>query len=229
MKLKLSLLLVFSIVCFPLLITGCKAQEPNVLNVDDEGNTNVETSSLEEWLGEQTHPTLDATEREGLLFMREEEKLARDVYKELYSLWGVNSFNNIGNSEQTHMNAMKSLLDAYGLADPAQGMDYGEFSDDTLQTLCNDLVALGAISEIEALKVGAAIEEIDILDIVEYKNQTDNEDIIFVYDNLLKGSRNHLRAFVSIMESRGYSYTPQYITQEQFDEIINGQIETGSN
>ena len=72
--------------------------------------------------------TLTKPEIDALLLMREEEKMARDVYLELNDLWGLPIFQNIANSEQTHMNAVKTLLDRYGLQDPAAGRGVGEFS-----------------------------------------------------------------------------------------------------
>ncbi len=63
---------------------------------------------------------LTAAEEEGLLFMREEEKLARDVYLVLFDKWGLRVFENIAESEQRHMDAVLYLLGKYGLDDPAR-------------------------------------------------------------------------------------------------------------
>lgn len=101
---------------------------------------------------------------DGLTYVREEEKLARDVYLFLYDMWGLQVFQNIADSEQTHTDAVKTLLDAYGLTDPAAATQPGEFVNPDLQALYNQLTAQGSLSLADALKVGAAIEEIDILD-----------------------------------------------------------------
>jgi hypothetical protein len=162
--------------------------------------------------------------------MREEEKLARDVYLTLYEQWGLPVFQNIANSEQTHMEAIKTLIDRYGLDDPVTGNDVGEFSDPTLQSLYDELTASGRESLAAALKVGAAIEEIDIIDLEEYLSKTDEADIVRVYENLMRGSRNHLRAFVSTLERQeGESYEPQYLDPETYDEIIGASVEPGAN
>ena len=58
-----------------------------------------------------------------LLFMREEEKLARDVYKILYSKWFAKVFDNITQSEQKHMDQVGVFIDAYGLEDSASEQD----------------------------------------------------------------------------------------------------------
>jgi hypothetical protein len=61
---------------------------------------------------------LSAEEAASLLFMREEEKLARDVYNTLSATWGIQSFSIIASSEQRHMDEIKVLLDRYALTDP---------------------------------------------------------------------------------------------------------------
>ena len=119
------------------------------------------------------------------------------------------------------------LLDRYNLEDPVEDSGSGEFTNKELQQLYNKLVAQGSKSEIDALKVGAAIEEIDIIDLEKYIAQTGKQDIITVYENLLKGSRNHLRAFVSVMDKRGISYKPQYLSEKQFNDIITASFERG--
>ncbi|MBN1810294.1 MAG: DUF2202 domain-containing protein, partial [Anaerolineae bacterium] len=163
----------------------------------------------------------------GILFMREEEKLARDVYLTLYDRWGMQVFSNIAGSESTHMDAVKTLIDRYELDDPVEGKEIGEFANQELQALYDQLVEQGSRSLVEALQVGAAIEEIDILDLDEYIAQTDKPDIQLVYGNLLRGSRNHLRAFVSGLERQGVTYAPSYLSPEQFEEIVSSGVERG--
>ena len=136
---------------------------------------------------------LSAEEAAALLFMREEEKLARDVYNQMYALWGQPVFQNIAASEQTHTDEIKLLLDRYGLADPA--LDPGQFADANLQALYNQLIAQGSISVTEALNVGALVEQTDIADLQNRLAQTDNADIQLVYNNLMNASYNHLAAF----------------------------------
>jgi hypothetical protein len=165
---------------------------------------------------------LSADEMAGLTFMREEEKVARDVYLTLYETWGSQVFSNIARSEQSHMDAVKTLLDRYGIADPAAGHDIGQFSDADLQALFDDLSAQGQESLVEALKVGALIEEVDIADLIEELVEVEHSDIQRVYEQLLQGSENHLRAFVSNLERQtGETYEPQVLDQATYDAIIS--------
>jgi hypothetical protein len=162
---------------------------------------------------------LSESEAHDLLFMREEEKLARDVYVTLYAEWGVRVFNNISKSEQQHMDAILGLLNKYGLVDPALGS--GQFSDAKLQELFDTLTAKGLQSKLDALMVGALIEEVDMEDIAQAMLRTDKSDIIAVYMNLMKGSENHLNAFVKNIEAiTGESYIAQWISQEDVDAIF---------
>ena len=138
---------------------------------------------------------LTPEEAAGLTHMREEEKLARDVYQYLYQTWRLPVFNNIAASEQTHMDAIKTLLDRYQIADPAAGNAPGVFTSVDLQALYDRLVAQGSQSSAAALSVGVAIETLDISDLQTELALTTHSDIKTVYQNLLRGSQNHLRAF----------------------------------
>lgn len=171
--------------------------------------------------------TLSQKEIQGLLQMREEEKLARDVYTTLGSKWGTRIFSNIASSEQTHTNAIKVLLDRYAVADPSTDNTIGVFQSSTMQKLYNDLTDRGMQSPAEALVVGAIIEDLDIRDLDILMGETNKQDILVTYSNLQKGSRNHLRAFVKNLSASGNAYTPQYISQEAFTSIMNAPQERG--
>jgi len=165
---------------------------------------------------------LSDDESAGLLYMREEEKLAHDVYVYLYETWNLAVFQNIAKSEQSHTDSVLALIERYGLSDPAAGLAPGVFNDPQLQELYNQLIVQGTQSLTEALRVGAAIEEIDILDLQQRLAQTDNTDIQRVYTSLENGSRNHLRAFVNSFQNQsGVTYTSQYLSQIAYDEIIS--------
>lgn len=158
---------------------------------------------------------------ESLAYMREEEKLAHDVYMFLYERWGLQIFSNIASSEQNHTSAVQSLLVAYGLPDPAEGLAAGQFTNPELQALYDKLTARGAQSLEEALKVGGAIEEIDILDLQARLQGDLPADVRQVFENLLAGSYNHLAAFSYTFETQtGTAYTPQYLTPQAYAEAL---------
>jgi hypothetical protein len=160
--------------------------------------------------------------------MREEEKLAHDVYVSLYTQWNLPLFQNIANSEATHTAAIKVLLDRYGIADPAAGNGVGEFSNPDLQKLYDQLIVQGSKSMADALKAGAAIEEIDILDLQTRVAQTTNADIVRVYGNLMRGSENHLRAFASTLQGQaGETYVPQHLGATAYEAIVNTSNQRG--
>ena len=171
---------------------------------------------------------LTETEIEGLNFMREEEKLARDVYLTLYNQWGLPVFQNIASSEQKHTDAVKGLLEFYGVTDPVVDETIGVFVNEDLQALYNQLIEKGSLSLVDALEVGTAIEEIDILDLQELIAETENVNIIMVYSNLLKGSNNHLRAFVSQYEGQsGEKFSPSYMSLEEYNDAVSSSAMSG--
>ena len=178
-----------------------------------------------------TPPEISQQVKDDLVQLREEEKLARDVYLYLYTQWNQWIFSNIAKSEQQHMDAVKDLLDRYDIEDPVDIDIQGHFEDQELQDLYDDLIAAGMESMEAALHVGATIEDLDIFDIYEMMlNATDLDDVYSVYENLSKGSRNHLRSFVGqlVLFDEGYVYEAQYLSQEEVDEIIASPMETGS-
>ena len=203
--------------------------QSDILVVDAAGNSSVDTATLATAIASVPAGDLTAAEVEGLLYMREEEKLARDVYLALYDTWQQPTFQNIASAEQTHMDAIETLLERYDLDDPTAGKDYGEFTNPDLQSLYDQLAAEGNQSLEAALRVGAAIEEIDILDLEKHLTETEREDIQLVYENLLRGSRNHLRAFVSTLQRQGATYEPQYMSLAAYDAILSSGVETGGH
>lgn len=169
---------------------------------------------------------LSQAEADGVIFMREEEKLARDSYMVLGDLWGVDVFDTIATSEQRHMDAIKKLILKYSLVDPVSDeLVIDDFVDEGLQTMFEEQMALGAESVLAALYVGGFIEESDLLDIQALVDATTNSDLISTYESLLCGSRNHLRAFVRNIELKGEAYVAFYLTEDELSAIVDFPVE----
>lgn len=164
--------------------------------------------------------SLSAADEQSLLYMLEEEKLALDVYTQLNNIYNQNPFGNIINSEQSHITAVANILSNNGSTFSI--LPTGVFNNTTLQNLYNQLVAQGQISWVEALKVGMTIEDVDIFDLEELKNQTQNPTIIATYDWLICGSKNHMRSFKNKLIMNGGTYTPQFISVAEYNTIIAG-------
>ncbi|MGM0541897.1 MAG: DUF2202 domain-containing protein [Pseudomonadota bacterium] len=201
------------------------ALSANAEDLSVESTVTSETT-VESYIEASPIEAISSDEEAGLIFMREEEKLARDVYLTLYDIWGLKVFSSIAESEQTHTDTMKMLLDKYQIADPVLDDSIGVFTDQHFTEIFEALVAKGRESLEGALQVGAQIEDLDMKDIVESIEVVEgNDDIVMVYEELLKGSRNHLRSFWDVLVKNGFTYTPLYISQEEFDSIINSPME----
>jgi len=162
--------------------------------------------------------TLTQVDKEALLFMLEEEKLARDTYTFLDDLWSINQFANIKTSEQTHMNAVENLLIQYNIDYTIYAI--GEFVNQELQGFYDQFEIDGSVSPANALQIGATIEDLDIVDLQSYLDATSNTSLIDVFESLQCGSRNHLRSFASKINDTGGTYTPQFLSQDVYDGII---------
>ena len=190
------------------LVAGSEAQED--VTGYGYGEPLIETLPLGE---------LNQAETDALLFMYEEEKLARDVYTYFSALYTQPMFANISRSEQTHMDLVKALIERYSLTVNNDAVA-GEFSNADLQKLYDELTVSGSQSLANALKVGAAIEEIDILDLKESLAQTDQEDVKQVFESLLYGSYNHLNSFSSLFANEsGTPYVPQFMSEAEYAEF----------
>ena len=163
---------------------------------------------------------LSAAEQQTLSFMREEEKLARDVYQVLYKTYPLRPFANIAAAEQQHMDALKHLVQRYQILDPVKTEQVGQFTDNSLTQLYQALIQRGQGSEIAALQVGALIEETDIQDLRKALANTQTPLLKQTYQNLLEGSYRHLQAFVRQLKQRQQTYQAQVLTSAELKQIL---------
>ncbi|WP_182865197.1 DUF2202 domain-containing protein [Rhodopirellula sp. JC639] len=154
-----------------------------------------------------------------LVRLWEEEKLARDVYAKLASTSNQRVFQNISRSENQHMQAVARLMGGSGTTRNRSSQTPGVFVTPEYQQLYQTLVNEGSRSPLDALKVGAKIEEMDIADLKRLMSSSANPQSHQVLMQLMNGSRNHLRAFASQIANQGGDYQAQFLTQEEFDAI----------
>lgn len=222
----------FAAVTIVLLAASCGngdgTSSPNLLASRSDGSAPIDTKIFAQALVALPIETLSADEIASLKFSREEEKLARDVYELFAASYTLPIFPNIASSEQTHTEAVRTLLVRYSIPDPAASTPPGMFVNPDLQALYDSLVARGRTSLVAALAVGANIEEVDIVDLTRQLTMVDNRDITIVFENLLKASRNHLRSFVSALDARGIVYVPQYLPAAVYQQIVGSPMETGA-
>ena len=157
------------------------SQEDSVITEEEEATTDstVDTSTLAEML----------------TFIVQEEKLAHDLYVQLASTSGAQQFQNVLNSESTHISLVQGLLTTYNIVDPTVGLAEGEFVNQDLQALYDSLLASGSVDRAGAIAAGIAVEEKDIADIEVMLASELPSDVASVLERLLSGSQNHLAAF----------------------------------
>ena len=165
--------------------------------------------------------TLTALERSSLIAMRREEKLAHDVYIALGKQFELKPFQHIPRSESRHMEVMLALLNRYSIPDPVNGLPEGQFDDEGVQKLYDDFVARGSVNAVDALAVGAEIEELDIRDLRKAASSTERADIQQALSQLELASGNHLRAFARNLSARGVTYIPKHLSQADYDKVLS--------
>ena len=156
-----------------------------------------------------------------LLRLWEEEKLARDVYNALAKTSSQMVLRKIARAESQHMQSVARLIGGSGAGLERSSNTPGVFVTPEYQRLYQTLIAEGSRGPLEALKVGAKIEEMDIADLRKQLAATSDPQTRQVLERLMQGSHNHLRAFASQIASQGSNYTAQFLTQAEFDAIAN--------
>lgn len=149
--------------------------------------------------------TVDAALARQLTYLREEERLARDLYQAIAKLYPDNAtvFTRIATSEQRHFESVGLLLTRYGIADPAVGATAGRYADAGLTALYARLLGKAKASLTAAYGVGVSVEKADIADLEESLGSGGlPADVTQVLSNLLAGSRNHLAAFTALAEGK---------------------------
>lgn len=179
-------------------------------------------SSCQETETPARNTTLTEAELETLLFTREEEKLAHDVYLYAFQKYGTPIFQNIATSETSHTQSILNTMAKYNVPDPLNGSTVqGQFSDLIILQLYQDLTAQVDVSLASGMEVGLFIEDLDIYDLDQALLETQKTELIAVYQNLRCGSTNHMRSFENLASSLGVTYSPEFITLEEYTEIIN--------
>ena len=168
---------------------------------------------------------LSAAEQQDLLALREEEKLARDVYATLAARWHLRPFENIVGAEQAHMDMVQAALEHQGLPDPVQDLPAGRFASAPVQALYERLCAQGLQSPQEAVAVGLHVEELDIADLRAAAARTASARLRELYAELERGSRNHLRAFFRWQQQLGGAYEPRHLPAQDFQAIATSPKE----
>ena len=205
-----------------------ETDDQKTLNVSEEdGITKLNQDQLQQIIDKNQAGVLSDTEKRNIRFIIEEEKMARDLYFEFSKKYDKQIFENIYKAEQTHMKSMQKLVNKYGMEDPTAKTDVGEFQNRQIQKMYDELLEQGNKSLVEALKVGAEVEDRDIDDIQDNMTNTSKADILFVYENLKRASKNHLRAFMKNIEKENGEYSPKYLEQAEFNSIVGSGIERG--
>ncbi len=220
---KLKLLIFVSLLALLSCAALAMGSPPDIdmlFEVNEDGMTIIRGGPVSRLVNGLPKEPLNQTEKEGIIYTLQEEKLAVALYSKFYDKWKLPIFNNIAKSEQTHVEAVNLLIKKYDLDEPLK-------SDKKLIALNKILTKQGGRSLVEALKAGAVIEDISIVDLQKLIKDTNQDDIKLVYKCLLRGSRNHLRTFVNKLKTYDVEYAPENLSNKEFNRIISTPYERG--
>lgn len=175
-----------------------------------------------------TAGALTPQERQSLIYVREAEKMARDLYLGMYQAWGLSVFKSTSAEEQDHVDAMLELFGIYALSDPLAARDVpGTYLNQNITSMHSSLFSQGIRSKKDGLKACALQEEINILDLDLAMKSTQKPDIARVYLELQRDSMNHLRSFAHCLEALGERYRAVKLSQQTVDAIILDKMDRG--
>ncbi|MEZ4721161.1 MAG: DUF2202 domain-containing protein [Flavobacteriales bacterium] len=182
--------------------------------------TNCKSEDPDDSIPDTTTPSLTQEQEANLQFMQEEEKLARDVYTTFYEKWEDHPFSNISGSEQDHMNRIQAHMDEYGVESLVKD-EAGVFTNSALQSLYDSLTTVGLANQVDALMIGAEIEELDILDLMDaMETHFPEGDINTTYQNLMDASKKHLYAYTKYMSMQfDTTYVPRHMSQSLYEQM----------
>ena len=166
--------------------------------------------------------------KDSLSYMGNEERLAYDVYQNLYkyhlteSGTEIKQLKNISEkSEIKHIGIVQDIVKKYALTEEdftnvtdglnlrdstVEAMPSGQYDVEKIQTLYNVLYAKGIVSTNEALMVGCMVEVTDVEDLDKYivlAEDSNATDIVEAFTVLRKGSYNHYWAFDNGLKKAG--------------------------
>ena len=172
--------------------------------------------------------TLTQDLKDAIAYMGNEERLAYDVYMNLYDYHNINNniqvmqLQNIAqNSEKTHVGIVQALVQKYDLgvddlsnvetavADNSvafEDMPRGVYDIPAIQELYDFLYDKGIASKQAALEVGCMVEVVDIDDLDEYielAEESNATDVIDAFNILRDGSYSHYWAFDKGLKNMG--------------------------
>jgi hypothetical protein len=139
--------------------------------------------------------TLTSQQKATLASIAEQEKLSRDLYAAFAARYHIPVFTRIAAAETRHLDAIRTALAAYGVADPTAGKAAGTFATPAVQASYDRLLAQGTASQDAALRTGQAAERADITALSTALKGLTAPRLQNTYTNLLDASRTHLDTF----------------------------------
>lgn len=167
--------------------------------------------------------------RELFLKLYQEEKLAYDLYGEFYERWSLGVFNKVQQREAKHVWCVEKIMDNYGY-DYEINDKSGLYPDREIQKIYDDLSVKGCISDLAALEAAAYIKEKHICQLRERIRYQEDEYVVKVIFLMESAAQSHLRAFVNSIRLSGSDYSPVFLTDDEFSNVMDyGNIKEIAN
>lgn len=227
---KINKLLIVFIVIF--LLSGCSLQtdDQKITEIKESGVTFIKNDKLKEVLKRKREKTstLKKEEKWVLLFLLEEEKMIRDLSYKFSKQYEDKIFEDIYKAENSHIDPIQKIVRDYNLDDPSSDKDVGEFHNPQIQKFYDEFLEQGEKNKTFALKALLKALERNVSGLNKNINKTDKDGILFLFRNLKRSSKNHIRVLIDKIDSQGESYQPKHLSKAKFNSIKESEVDSGT-
>lgn len=146
--------------------------------------------------------------------------MAYDLYGEFYERWSLSVFHKVQQREAKHVWCVERIMDNYGFTYNTNA-NSGSYPDREIQKTYDELTVKGCISDLAALEAAAFIKEKYISRLRERIRYQEDEYVVKVIFLMESAAQSHLRAFVNSIRLSGSDYSPVFLTDDEFSNIMD--------
>jgi len=144
--------------------------------------------------------------------------LTKDVNTTFYEVWQVPIFEELANTESRVITILTGTMKVMKLPVETTFLhQIGTYNHRGLQKLNDRLVLAGSNAKAEALVASAELEEHQILFLENALENTEDLDVILLYDRIRSISKDNLRDIVAELQKEGITYRPIVMSDKYFD------------
>lgn len=196
---------------------------PRILDVDtSNGHTEIDTAELrDELMNLYASRRPESWETPPIARLHEVEEAGSEAIHHILEKYadGIAVLSDIHNAEMSQMAAMEVIIDVLDIDDTNPDTVIGDFVDDELQAVWDDHVDHSKhSSKLEAVVAVARVFEFQLNEAMEVRDLVTTPTARFCAAVFYAMNKNHFIALLKHLRAEGYTYTPKYLSQDEFND-----------